>query len=211
MSGWQSELLEKLGNDLSTGQVNVYGSLQNGDDVDGWSDLDIRLRMSDAADVEIVFGARLWAWQESNDDTSQTLRLVFRDGRRVDAVITGHALALPNPPVDNDVRFRSALAATRLGRGNTVIGMHLWAGLLRDALELGMQLADREANSDNHPFPTRQDASLLAELKRLTISTPDPSLVIAVCDIYARWRSELESGYTADWFGLRAVIDRGRQ
>ena len=186
-----------------------YGSVAEDHDLDPWSDLDVRIRLPAPASAETLFGARLWAWQESLDDAGQHLRLVFVDGRRVDAVLAGgHRLALPAPPSDNAVRFEAALAATRIGRGSDLIGLHLVLGILRYALVQVMLLADRDTGTNHRRFATGHDARA-AEAAAIAASPLRPETALDACELYARWRRELEPAYRADWSGLRAVLDRG--
>ncbi|GGL07909.1 hypothetical protein GCM10009769_27620 [Curtobacterium luteum] len=42
--------------------------------------------------------------------------------------VRGAMLTLPQPPIDNAVRFDLTLAATRFGRGANAIGLHLTLG-----------------------------------------------------------------------------------
>lgn len=209
MTSWQGRLLEALR--LLPGlEAEPYGSVAEDAELDGWSDLDVRLHPDGSGSAENVFGARLWAWQESLDGAGQHLRFVFSDGRRVDAVVTGgHRLALPEPPDDNEIRFQAALAASRIGRGSELIGLHLVLGILREALVQVMLIADRDLGSNHHRLRTEHDARA-AEAAAIAGAPLRPESALEAYELYGRWRQELEPGYRADGSGLREVLDRGR-
>lgn len=210
MTSWPGRLLEELRKSPDV-EVEPYGSVAENLDLDGWSDLDVRLRLSVPATAETLFKARLWAALESIDDLGQHLRLVFRDGRRVDALVTGaHRLALPEPPRDNSVRFEAALAASRIGRGNELIGLHLVLGILREALVQVMLIADRDTGTNHHRLGTGHDARA-AEAAAVAARPLRPETALEACELYGRWREELEPAYTADWSGLHRVLERGNE
>ncbi len=190
-------------------EAEPYGSVAENQDLDPWSDLDVRVRLSVPATAETLFGARLWAWQESADHAGQHVRLVFSDGRRVDVVVNGdHRMALPEPPCDNAVRFQAALAATRIGRGSDLIGLHLVLGILREALVQMMLIADRDTGTNHRRVGTAHDARA-AEAAGIAARRLRPETALEACELYARWRQELEPSYRADWSGLHQVLDRG--
>ena len=206
MTSWQGRLLEAL-RAIPGLEVEPYGSVAEGQDLDQWSDLDVRLRLSGPASAEALFGARLWAWQEAIDDAGQHLRLVFSDGRRVDLLAGGaHWLTLPEPPVDNTVRFEAALAASRLGRGSRLVGLHLVLGILREALVQVMLIADRDTGTNHHRRETVHDARA-AEAAAVAGRPLRPEMALEACELYAKWRLELDPSYRPDWSGLREVID----
>lgn len=208
MTSWQGRLLEQL-QVVPSLEAAPYGSVAENQDLDGWSDLDVRVRLPAPAPAETLFGARLWAWQETIDQAGQHLRLVFSDGRRVDAVVGGvHRLALPEAPCDNAIRFEAALAASRIGRGSLLIGLHLVLGILREALVQVMLIADRDTGTNHHRLRTEHDARA-AEAAAVAARPLRPQTALEACELYARWRQELEPAYRADWSGLHAVLDRG--
>jgi hypothetical protein len=209
VTSWQGRILEGLR--LIPGvEVEPYGSVVEHQTLDPWSDLDVRLRLSVPASAETLFGAPLWAWQESLDDGGQHLRLVFSDGRRVDVVVNGrHHMALPDPPRDNAVRFEAALAASRLGRGSNLVGLHLVLGILRAALVQMMLIADRDTGTNHRRFGTEHDARA-AEAAAIAAGRLRPETALEACELYGQWRKELEPTYRADWSGLQQVLDRGQ-
>jgi hypothetical protein len=208
VTSWPGRLLGELR--LIRGvEVEPYGSVADNHELDTWSDLDVRVRLSIPASAETLFSARVWASQETVDDAGQHVRLVFRDGRRVDALVTGtHRLALPEPACDNPVRFDAALAASRIGRGSDLIGLHLVLGLLREALVQMMLIADRDTGTNHRRIGTRHDAHA-AEAAAIAARRLRPETALEACELYARWRGELEPTYRADWSGLRKVLERG--
>lgn len=209
VTGWQGRVLEQL-RTVPGLEVEPYGSTAEGADLDGWSDLDVRLRLPAAMPAETLLGARLWSWQETVDDAGQHLRFVLRDGRRIDAVAAGgHRLALPEAPSDNAIRFEGALAASRLGRGSDLIGLHLVLGILREALVQVMLIADRDTGTNHRRLRSEHDARA-AEAAAVAARPLRPETALEACELYGRWRRELESGYRADWSGLREVLRRGR-
>ncbi|WP_420366008.1 nucleotidyltransferase domain-containing protein [Curtobacterium sp. L3-7] len=205
MATWQAELFERLRAALPDGSVRAYGSLVDGD-LDEWSDLDVEVSTSEHIDIERLLDTRLWAWQQSVAEDGQVLRLVTRDGRRLDLTITGPAVVLPEPPIDNAVRFDAALAATRLGRGNLLIGLHLVLGIGREALVESMRAADLAAGTVHHRVATPFDARA-AEVAALTSDRLEPETALRAYELYGARRSERDSGYAPDPAGLVALID----
>lgn len=205
MATWQADLFGRLCAALPDGSVRAYGSLVDGD-LDAWSDLDVQVSSSEHLDVERLLHARLWAWQESGTDDGQVLRLVTRDGRRLDLTVTGPAVVLPEPPVDDDVRFDAALAATRLGRGNLLIGLHLVLGIGREALVESMRAADLAAGTVHHRVATAFDAHA-TEVAALTSGALVPETALRAYELYGARRSEREPGYAPDPAGLVALLD----
>lgn len=209
VSAWQGRLLEQL-RTVPGLEVEPYGSVGDSRDLDGWSDLDVRLRLPAPTAAEALLGAPLWSWQETLDEAGQHLRLVFSDGRRVDAVVTGDdRLLLPQPAPDNAIRFEGSLAASRLGRGSDLIGLHLVLGILREALVQVMLIADRDTGTNHRRLGTAHDARA-AEAAAVAARPLRPELALEACELYGRWREQLEPSYRADWSGLRELLDRGR-
>ena len=205
---WQEELVARLRLDRALTDVKPYGSSSSGEGVDGWSDLDVVVGSTAHREVEEVLGAPLWAWQEALED-DQRLRLVLRDGRRVDLRVEGVPMRLPRPPVDVAVRFDAALAACRIGRGAELIGLHLLLGVLREALLQGMLLADREAGTTHHRAGTAEDRRV-AEVGALIARPLHVEAAAEAYGLFGRWRAELDASYAADPSGLEAVLARGR-
>lgn len=205
---WQEELVARLRLDLALTDVKPYGSSSSGEGVDGWSDLDVVVESTTHRDVEEVLGAPLWAWQEVRED-DQRLRLVLRDGRRVDLRVDGTPLRLPAPPVDVSVRFDAALAACRIGRGADLIGLHLLLGVLREALVQGMLLSDRDAGTTHHRAGTDEDRRAAAVAAVVARPLRAESAAEAY-GLFGRWRAEVDASYAADPSGLDAVLARGR-
>ena len=209
MSSWQTELVAALADALPGADIDPYGSVTEAALLDGWSDLDVVITSREAFDVEEALQGRLWAFQSTSDGGAQVVRAVLADGRRVDATIHGAPGRLPAPPADNDVRFDTALAAVRFGRGCRLIGLHLTLGVIQEALVYRMVAADRAVGTTRHRSETRYDAD--APLVLEAVAEPlDPQTALDAYELYGAWRSEIEPGYAADPVGLRAVIDRGR-
>lgn len=153
----------------------------------------------------MLLGAEPWAWQSSLDDDLQRVRAVLGDGRRCDLAVRGAVLTLPQPPVDNAVRFDLALAATRFGRGANAIGLHLTLGVVREALVHSMVLADRQGGSAHHRSGTRTDI-IAAEALAVLSTVPEPALTVRVAEFYAESRALVEADYEPDWSGLIAIV-----
>lgn len=211
---WQSALLVRIAGVPSTADVSVYGSAADPSTLDGWSDLDLRLRLHREVDAaELVPAGQIWAVDDVESEDGRTCRLVLTDGRRVDLSIAGrHRLTgLPRHP-DGEVRFIAVMAAVRLGRGDRLIGLHLTLELLRHSLVEAMLLRDRDRGTTVHRFGSERDrgAETVAELVTAAAQpTPSPDVVERAAELYGRWRSERDPAYRPDWSGLRAVIDRG--
>ena len=195
---------------LPGADIDPYGSVTDPALLDGWSDLDVVITSRAAFDVEEALQGRLWAFQSTSDGDAQVVRAVLVDGRRVDATIHGASGMLPTPPADNDVRFGTALAAVRSGRGNHLIALHLTPGVIQEALVHRMVAADRAVGTTHHRSKTRYDAD--APLALEAIAEPfGPQTALDAYELYGAWRSATEPGYEADPVGLQAVIDRGRR
>lgn len=210
MSRWQQLVVDRLRSREPSIEVTPYGSwVDHSVDVDGWSDLDVELYLTSSTEAGELFDGVLWAWQETVEGQDQVVRLVLQDGRRIDVRVRGAGLLLPaDPPADLSVRFDAALAASRLGRGAELVGLHLLLGILREALVQQMLLADQAAGSRHHRGATPQNAQAEVAAEVLSGSL-GPETVLTACALYGRWRAAVESSYTADWSGLRAVIRRG--
>lgn len=215
---WQSDLVDHLRRALApAGRVEPYGSYLDPDSLDGWSDLDVAVELSDAIPFDGLGVGQPWAWQDTSsiEDDHQTLRTVLADGRRLDLSVRGAMITAPDPGPDNPIRFEAALAATRFGRGDRLIGLHLTLGILRECLVIAMLLRDRQLGSDRHRFGSDLDrrAAEVARIAALAEKSEDfgarPTVVERACHLYGDWRSELHPDYRADWSGLAAVIDRG--
>jgi hypothetical protein len=203
---WQQALLDHLhAAGAAVGAVRPYGSVLTPSELDRWSDLDAEVDLSAEVDASTLLGAEPWAWQSTLDDGVQRVRIVLRDGRRVDLAVRGAALTLPEPPADNSVRFDLALAATRFGRGANVIGLHLTLGVIREALVHSMLLADRQSGSAHHRSGSATDAAAVQALSVLS-AEPTPVLTIRAAGFYAESRSLIDGDYRPDWSGLAAII-----
>ncbi|MFC7624495.1 hypothetical protein [Microlunatus sp. GCM10028923] len=211
---WQAELARELIMRLPAGAKGApAGSALRPETLDGWSDLDLQLALPRSAQpVDLLRGLEIWAFTEELAADRQVVRAVIIDGRRVDFVITGGRLSLPEPAADNDVRALAVQAAGKLGRGDRLIGLHLTLELVRLALVQAMLLRDRDQGTTIHRYGSERDA-LADEVAGLDLAdlaiTPRPNVVERTVDLYARWRAELEPDYRPDWSGLRAVIDCG--
>lgn len=194
------------------GRVEPYGSLVDASELDSWSDLDVRIELAESIDVAALGVGEIWAWQDLADEAGQTLRLVLADGRRIDLSVINAVIMMPRPPADNQIRFDAALAASRYGRGNQLIGLHLTLGILREALVLSMLLRDRAEGTDHHRLGGGEyEGRAASATKIITASGVDqrPTIVERACQLYGQWRSELESDYRPDWSGLSALIELG--
>ncbi len=224
---WQGELLDQLAARWPSGiHVEVTGSAsvdsEREREGDGWSDLDLHVDLPDRPDpdrsgaqqpVDLFAGLEIWAVSETRSDGRQVIRAVFTDGRRLDLVIDHGSVAVPSAAPDNEVRLLAALAVTKLGRGDRLIGLHLTLELMRTCLVQAMLLRDRELGTTVHRFGSEHDA-MADEISALLAGgglevSPRPNLVERTVALYARWRRELDPSYRADWNGLTQVIERG--
>ena len=110
------------------------------------------------------------------------------------------------------MRFLAALAATKFGRHDRLIGTHLLLELLQACLVQAMLLRDRDEGTHIHRTGSARDilAADVARIARLPLDPRiRPNVVERTAELYGQWRSELEPGYQPDWSGLTAVITRG--
>lgn len=213
---WQSDHFEQVAAALPDVAVELHGSATDRKRLDGWSDLDLRLTTSGQVPVALLTaGSDVWAYEDVRTPTAEICRMVLADGRRVDVSIngTGRITGLESAP-DNEIRFVASMAATKLGRGDQLIGGHLTLELIRSCLVIAMQLRDRDLGTTVHRHGSDRDryadqAMSLANLP-LTI-TPRPNIVEQATGLYAAWRAELDPGYRQNWSGLAALIERGLQ
>lgn len=211
---WQRPEAERIAAALPDVDVQVHGSASVPDRLDGWSDLDLRM----VTDRPVPIGALLadadvWAYEDVRGTDSEVCRTVLSDGRRIDVSISGAGrIDGLCPAPDNDVRFIAALAASKLGRGDQLIGGHLLLELLRACLVVAMQLRDRDLGTTVHRAGGARDAyaDQVTELAAYPLTiTPRPNIVERAAELYATWRSELQANYSPDWAPLTELIDRG--
>ncbi|WP_323188816.1 acetyltransferase [Brachybacterium halotolerans] len=205
---WQLRTLSDLRAALPGAEVEAYGSATDPASLDAWSDLDVRIRTDAPVDVAAALGAPIWTFQHSTTEERTVVRTVLADGRAVDLSILEGSAVLPEPPSDAAVRFDAALAATRFGRGNELIGLHLTLGVLRETLVQGMLLADRSEGTDHHRFATGEDARARDVLRALQGPLTPWTALEAFSHFAARLR-EVDPSYRPDATGLEALIRRG--
>lgn len=211
---WQAELFDELALRLTgIGQVEMVGSAADPAVItDGWSDLDVMITLTRPGQVDLLAGFDAWAVSDVRSTESQVLRIVLRDGRRLDMVVDGGVVAVPPLASDNDIRFVAAVAAAKMGRGDHLIGLHLTLELMRSCLVLAMRLRDGDAGTTVHRFGSERDAladDVSALLRRRVAVLPRPNIVERTVELYGRWRRQLDPCYEPDWSGLGSVLDRG--
>jgi hypothetical protein len=210
-----SHLLAVITHSLpAAANIAVHGSATNPADLDGWSDLDLRLDLPhDVPVADLVGGAKVWAYDNVELDQTQTCRTVLTDGRRLDlSVVGGGRIVGLTPAADNETRFIAAMAVTKLGRGDRLIGMHLTLDLLRMCLLEAMLLRDLDTGTTVHRHGNDRDhyaERVRAIAGRSLQVQPRPNIVEQACELYGTLRAEREPGYRPDWTGLSAVISRG--
>lgn len=205
---WQAELLASLARDLPRARIEPYGSAAGGSAVDGWSDLDVVIATADAVDLERVLRGEIWAFQSTVAAEAHVVRAVLVDGRRADVTLRGALGVLPSAPPDNEVRVDAALAASKLGRGSDLIGLHLCLGIVRRALVLRMEGRDRDTERSHHreSTPHDRDARRLLDVLAAPVG---PSTALRAYEAYADSRALVEPGFVADPRGAAAVVRRG--
>jgi hypothetical protein len=212
--GWQQQMVREISARLPAGAVvEVVGSTTDAPTLDGWSDLDLHLRLpQDVEFVDLLRQPVLWAAEVTEAAEGQVVRAVLADGRRVDLLVETGRLLLPSLAPDNDVRFLAALAASKLGRHDRLIGMHLLLELLQACLLQAMLLRDRDEGTRIHRTGQPRDrlADDVAGIAQLPLDVATrPNVVERTVDLYGQWRCQLEPGYEPDWSGLTAVVTRG--
>jgi hypothetical protein len=210
---WQHAEVERIRSALPEMRIAVHRSVEQGESLDGWSDLDLRLTTERPVPVTALLGDEPWAYEDVRESEAEVCRTVLPDGRRIDVSITGAGrITGLSPAPDNAVRFLAAMAATKLGRGDQLIGGHLTLDLLRACLVVAMQLRDRDLGTTVHRTGSERDkcAELVMALAAvpLTIS-PRPNIVEQAVQLYATWQSELDPDDVGRWSPLTRLIDRG--
>lgn len=210
---WQRTEFERIVGELPGATVQIHGSGADPAGLDGWSDLDLRIASDEPVPVSTLAPGGIWAYEDVRSPDAEVCRTVLADGRRVDISITGAGRIIGlQPAADNAVRFVAAQAATKLGRGDQLIGGHLTLELLRACLVVAMQLRDRDLGTTVHRAGSDRDryADLVMALAVVPLTiTPRPNIVEQAAELYATWRSELEPDYDADWVPLAELITRG--
>lgn len=211
---WQLDLRDELVSRLPASATHMTtGSVLDCDQLDQWSDLDLHVDLGEAVEpVDLFAGLDIWAASEDLSTGQQVLRVVLRDGRRIDLIVEGGGIQAPAQADDNDIRMIAALAAAKLGRQDRLIGLHLILDLMRSCLVQAMLLRDHDLGTRIHRFGSARDkmAEDVARLIRGPISvSPRPNVVERTVEIYGRWRRELEPSYAPDWSGLDALLTRG--
>jgi hypothetical protein len=215
---WQRALFAEISARLPAGaDPELSGSANSTDQVlDGWSDLDLHLRLDEPLTLTEVVG-QVWAYEAVwaygvEEDSGQVVRTVLADGRRVDLSVSGTGrLVGPELPA-NDFRFVAAQAVTKLGRGDRLIGLHLFYDLLRRCLVEAMLLRDRDLGTTVHRTGSARDVLVaeVLEIARMPLAlAPRPNLVDTAAACYDRWHTEVDPAYQADWSGLDALLSRG--
>ncbi|MET9020527.1 aminoglycoside 6-adenylyltransferase [Actinopolymorpha sp. NPDC004070] len=188
MRSWHSDALNHIAAaaaaDRRITQAWVYGSGAGGE-LDEWSDLDVGLVVSGedphkiAAPDWLAFLGPIWTFQCADRDGGALVRVVFRDGRRIDlsavddpevlpadrrridltlsdADRAAHADSGPDeaelPALVHQFRFTAALAVVKDARDDLLIGGHLALELPRLCLVLAMLLRDRAESTAHHRF-----------------------------------------------------------
>ena len=211
---WQQQTAQEIASRLPTdASLKIVGSVGSPSLVDGWSDLDLHLRLPYAVRlVDLLGRARLWAAEVNDAPGGQVVRAVLTDGRRLDVLVETGQVLLPDLVRDNDLRFLAALAVTKLGRGDRLIGTHLVLEILQACLVQAMLLRDRDEGTTVHRVGGARDSLAMAvgRILQLPLSvTPRPNIVERAVEMYGQWRGELEAGYQADWQGVNALLVRG--
>ena len=211
---WQLKLKRELIDRLpQIASHHVTGSARDVAQLDQWSDLDLHIDLSRVdGPIDLLADAEVWAASEDLADGRQVLRVVLVDGRRVDLVVEGGTVRVPVLAADNEIRMLAALAAAKLGRNDRLIGLHLALELMRSCLVQAMLLRDRELGTTVHRFGSAHDAMAdeVADLLRRPLGvSPRPNVVERTVELYGRWRRQLEPGYSPDWSGLDALLNRG--
>ncbi|MBO0813135.1 MAG: hypothetical protein J2P23_13970 [Microlunatus sp.] len=211
---WQCTEFRRIAAALPEAAVQLHGSTARPEQLDGWSDLDLRLVTDEPVPVAVL-GADLWAYEDVRTPGTEVCRMVLADGRRIDVAITGAGrIGGLRPAPDNDVRFLAALAAAKLGRGDKLIGGHLALEVLRACLVVAMQLRDRDLGTTVHRTGGDRDryADRVFGVAAVPPAiTPRPNIVERAVELYAGWRCELDPDYVPDWRPLARLIDRGLQ
>jgi hypothetical protein len=212
--GWQRTEFERIAATLPDAAVRPHGSVVHPDATDGWSDLDLQLATDGPIPADVIAaGAGLWAYEDVRTPTRETCRMVLRDGRRIDLSLSGSGrIDGLHPAPDNDFRFIAAMAATKIGRGDLLIGGHLTLELIRSCLVVAMQLRDRDLGTAIHRTGSDRDRYAARAMKLATVpltATPRPNVVEQAARLYSDWRLELDPAYRSDWSPLDSLIERG--
>ena len=207
---WQAELTASVRRRLgSRADVAVAGSALRPETLDGWSDLDLHLRLAQDVDLaELVDPAAVWAHDLAASAEEQVVRLALRDGRRLDLQVRGPGrLLVAAPDEPGRARFLAAVVAAKTGRGDRLIATHLLLELLRTALVLQMVRRDRDTGTTVHRNGTAHDA-FAAEVAAAA-ALPLPEALRATCVLLDHGWSALDPGHVPDWSGLDALLARG--
>jgi hypothetical protein len=225
-AGWQNALFDEIrratAGDPRVVAVRALGSVAAGV-ADGWSDLDVAVRVAGHAAGEIAstswlgqFGP-VWAADASASTVRSVVRAVYADGRRLDLSVaaTGQGRVAQPPALSRlaarttRVRFTAAQAVVRAARGDALMAAHLLLGFGRDCLELAVQQRDRAAANNHRGGGGALVAARVAGL--LAGAGERPSCYPAIegmAALYDELASEVDPAYAADWSGLAALLSQ---
>jgi hypothetical protein len=223
-AGWQNALFDEIrqatASDPRVVAVQACGSVAAGL-ADGWSDLDVAVRVTGHAAGEIASTAWLaqfgpvWATDASASSVRSVVRAVYADGRRLDLSVAASGPArVTQPPALNRlaarttrVRFTAALAVVKAARGDSLMAAHLVLGFGRDCLELAVQLRDRALANNQRDAAGAGVAARVAELMGAAGEQRASYLAIeGMAALYDELASAVDSAYVADWSGLSALL-----
>lgn len=181
--------------------------------MDGWSDLDLEVRLASDIDVRELVPVPIWAVENVSRVDGQVCRTVLSDGTRLDLSVAGPGKVVRfDPAPDNDIRFLAAIATTKLGRGDRLIGLHLTLELWKRCLEQAMLLRDRDTGTTIHRHGTGRD-QLADQIHKLaamrTELTPRPTVIERTVELWGGWLAEHDAEYRPDWRPLCLLTDRG--
>ena len=203
---------------------------RNPDTLDRFSDVDAIMTLNGRLDLRPWLGSFgvIWASDTSTAATHWLARIVFADGRRLDLSVGDdprrstavglHRGARPattasaalvawdedKDPDANAIRFLSALAVVKLGRGDRLIGSHLAVEMARMNLVQAMRLRDRDEGTRHHHSGTRRDG--VADEVAKSLSHPEPlTWIRRNAALFDRLHGELNPDYQRDWAGLDAL------
>lgn len=80
--GWQLAEFERIAACLPNAEVALHGSASEPPTLDGWSDLDLRIRTDQRVPVGLLTAdATVWAYEDRRDEAVETCRMVLDRSR----------------------------------------------------------------------------------------------------------------------------------
>ena len=189
MDLWQTiaadEMAEFIKDYLPVNGVCLTGSVMTPGALDIFSDVDMKIQLSDNKPVNFIDLAealserfcKVFGYEVHNNDNSDVFRVCFVNGWRFDLTFS---YPKPQKPVTfgisfsdkiynavNQFWFLSSMVLVKLGRYDYLVAAHLVLELCQLNIVIQMLIRDEEKKTSIHKFGDREDVPVLRSLTSL--------------------------------------------